>query len=271
MDYIATLGALLIVIGAVFAVVGILGATKNLGKKYKFLTTRVGACAVGIVVVVAGGLIGGIPALTDFYNGLTTPAAQSYSYTYTGTQPSTEPGYTLAEFMITPSAHSAGNLTLNAAKTIFSLPAIANTTSHAIRTLSNVAFVQPSMEFTLVPLLWDGAKTTDTATVYFEVIPGQQYIYPAAGSTYKFLTETSGNVNARFNNSGNTIVQYEHGQLSCGATGSMTLYVNLTMNSDSCSRIDNAYDPYTTTIRFYNNGDWSQTYTLSFFISSYIT
>lgn len=269
MDYIATIGAIAMIAGILVVVVGALGATKS--AKNKFVKTKIGAVAVGVIIVAAGGLIGGVTALTDFYEGLTTPPAQTYSYTYTQQQQQQAEGYTLAEFQITPAAFSAGNLTLNAAKTIFSLPAIANTTSHAIRTLSNAAFVQPSMRFTLNPLLWDGALTTDTATVYFEVIPGQQYIYPAAGSTYKFLTETSGNVNARFNNSGNTITQYEHGQLSCGVTGSMTVYVNLTLNSDSCSRIDNAYDPFTTTIRFYNNGDWSQTYTLSFFISSFLT
>lgn len=267
MDYIGILGAIAIVGGAILAVLGILGATSKV--KNKFIKTKLGGLATGVIVVVAGVLVGGYPVLVDAWNGVSTPTASTYTYTQTPTYQQTSTGYEYAEFQITPSAQSAGNLSLNAAKTIFSLPAEANTTGNTITTLTDATFVQPSMQFVLNPLAWEGADALDLATVYFEISPGQQYINPAAGNTYKFFTESSGNVNARFNNSGNTITQYGSGQLSCLLTGSITVYVNCTLNTDSCSRIDNTYDPITSIITFHNKDNtWSESYTLSFFLTN---
>ena len=221
----------------------------------KFLEAVVLSILIGTVAVVSG--------CTSLGNNQQTN--QRYI-----SPPATTPSHPSITFAIAAAAQSAGNLTLTAGKTEFRLPAKATITSHTIKTLSNATFVQPSMRFVLTPLLSDGVQTTDTATVFFEVVPGQQYIYPEAGGTYMFLTEANGVVNARFNNSGNTITQYVKGQLSCNATSSMTVYVNLTLNTDGCSRIDNVYDPISTTIRFYTNAGWSATYTLSFFLTGKI-
>jgi hypothetical protein len=272
MDILQIVGALLLVGGVIVTIIGVLGATKNW--KNKVLKTKIGAGAVGIVVIVAGVfVVGGYAGLVDIYDELTTsaPAGQAYTYTYTPIDQQTETGYTLAQFTIVPSAHSAGNLSLNAEKTIFSLPAKATITSHTIKTLSNATFVQPSMEFMLNPKAWAGANALDLATVYFEFSPSQQYIEPAAGNTYKFIRETSGMVNARFNNSGNTICQFGSGQLSCLLTGAIQVWVNLTLATDSCSRIDNVYDPITSIITFHNGDNtWSESFTLTFFITEKI-
>jgi len=269
MEPLAMLGGALLFGGVIIVLIGALGATSK--SKNKFLKTRIGAVAIGAVVVAGGALAGGLGAWTELYNGWTTPSQQAYTYQYQS-QTDTGNAYKNAEFIITPAAFSAGNLTLNAAKTIFSLPAIANTTAHTITTLSSATFVQPSMRFTLVPKAWEGSESTNLAIVYFEVTPGQQYIYPNAGSTYKFLTETSGNVNARFNNSGNTVTQYVSGQLSTAVATPLTVYVNMTLNGDSCSRLDNTYDPVTSIITFHNgDNSWSESYTLSFFLSSQVT
>jgi hypothetical protein len=266
MDYIGILGAIAIVGGAILAVIGVLGATSKM--KNKFIKTKLGAGAVGAIVLAGGILVGGYPVLVDSWNGLNTPTESTYTYTPPATT-TTATGYEYAQFQITPSCQSAGNLTLNAAKTIYTLPAKANTTAHTITTLSKATFVQPSMKFVLNPLAWEGSLTTNTATVYFDVSPGQQYITPAAGTTYKLLTETTGNANARFNNTGNTITQYGSGQLTCALTSSITVYVNLTLNKDSCSRIDNTYDPITEIITFHNkDSSWSESYTLSFFLEA---
>jgi hypothetical protein len=253
-------GAIIFVVGVILVLL-VLFAKQYL-KRLGPLKNPMWAFVVGIVLVGAGVTWGGYDYIADYFETETTPASVT---------PVTTSAYQYATFDITPSAVTSGgynvDTTLNSAKTVFTVPAMANQTGHTLTELDNTTWEHPRLSFTLKPQPWAGADADDLATVYYEVNNPDLVIDTSTTGNYYMLTKSGGNRQAIWTSSG--LTEYVDGSATILLTGNVTVTLDLTVNQDSCSRIENTYDPITLSITFHN-GDWSwsKTYNIDFMLTS---
>jgi hypothetical protein len=256
------ISAIVLIAGAVLVLMALV-YKKGL-KKLGPLNNPVWAFVVGIVLVGAGAMYGGWDYISDFIED-EAPTG--------GITPGPSSGYQYATWDITPSAIITGgynvDATLNSAKTVFTVPAMANLTgaSEVLVELDNTTWENPRMQFVLKPLPWAGADADDLATIYFEVNNPDLTIETSTTGNYYLLTKTGGNRQAIWTVSG--LTSYVEGSHTVLLTGNATITLDLTVNQDSAGRIENTYDPITLSITFHN-GDWSwsKSYNIDFMLTN---
>jgi hypothetical protein len=176
--------------------------------------------------------------------------------------------YQYASFTITPTAQGNSGFTINSDKTQFSLPIWANTSSNIIYESDNTTWVDPDMKFVVKPLAWTGATADDLAIVYFE-FNDPNLAFTVGSTSYYAITKTGGNRNIAWQVDDGTQalgVEYVEGSHSMLLTSPCTVYCNLTCSND-LSRIENLYDPLTTSVTFFNaDRSWTQSYYIDMFI-----
>lgn len=169
------------------------------------------------------------------------------------------------EFTVTPSAVITGgynvDTTLNTAKTMFTVPGLAWTTSNALKELDNTTWEDPRLSFDIIPVPYAGADADDLATIYFEVSNYDARI-EADDDNYRLITKSSGEYQVIWTEGSNT--WYVEGSKTMLLTGNETITLDFDVNQGGMSRMD-VNDPIDLTITFHN-GDWSwsKSYTTSF-------
>lgn len=269
MEPIVMIGTIAIFAGVLIAIGGLV-KSKWIKTNLK-IKTAMGAVIVGAIVAGSGAyFFHGI----DGINELAGTAQISGGSSHTTVE---EEAYQFAEFQITPSTvNTAGSYnpdtTLNAAKTVFSCPAMANRTasSYTLVTLANGTYYYPRFQFLVKPLAWAGATADDLATIYYKITnPDETITVSSSGSTYYICTMTGGN--RQWIWSGDPGTSYVTGAHSMLLTNTSTIYLTCTLTQNSVARIENTYDPIVIGIEFYNAGSWSVSYDMSIFLTNYWT
>jgi len=213
--------------------------------------------AIGVIAVVLGIVWAVMPTIQEY----TDLGAQTIIIDTTG---DTTAQY--ASWEITPSETMA-DVTLNSAKTGFTVPAHANQTNHTLNTAANTTDLSGIVEFHFhcVPQPYASATQDDLATIYYEVLDAEINVDTSSDS-YKLITKSGGNRQAYWNSGSNASVDYVDGSSTLLMTSSVDLNLTIDINEDSFSRIENDYDPVTVRVKFYNGGGWSETYTIDFLL-----
>jgi len=221
-----------------------------------------GAIIIGAVLAGAGYYFGGDAIIENWQSGGEPPSGGQY-IPYTPTETIHD-----AEFTITPTAQGNSGFTIDSAKTIFSCPAIANTTAHTLDEADNTTWVDPDMKFVVVPIAYAGADALDLATCFFEFNDPDALVNTATSNYYVF-TKSGGYRQIEWNVMPAATYghQYVSGSQSTLLTTPFTVFCNMSINQDSVSRIENVYDPVTMSLTFHNAANtWSKTYTMSLFL-----
>lgn len=244
---------IILVIGALFF--------RQILKEFKIpaLKNPIFAIFAGIILIAIGFWGGAYTEVEAWVGGFGTAAADDETA-----------AYDYASFEITPTAVVTSynpDLSLNSAKTIFTCPAMANTTAHTLVEIDNTTWENPRMHFVLKPIPWGGADADDLATVYFKVDNPDLTIDTSTSGNYYLVTKSGGNRQCIWNDGSTT--NYVSGSTTMLLTQSTNVTLDLTINQDSASRIENTYDPVSVTFTFYNaDWSWSKSYTFSFQLTS---
>ena len=216
------------------------------------------AGVIGVLLIIPGFFYGVMPMMPEMSSDInvdvevpdTTPPSQILQY---------------PEFDVTPSAVVVtynSDTTLNSGKTMFTVPALARTVTHAITHLDNTtAWADPRLQFDIIPVPYTGADADDLATIYFTVSNYDARI-DADDDTYRLITKSSGEYQVIWTEGSST--WYVEGSKTMLLTGNATIYLDFDVNQGGMSRMD-INDPIDLTVTFYN-GDWSwsKSYTVSF-------
>jgi hypothetical protein len=170
-------------------------------------------------------------------------------------------------FDITPSAVTTSgtyneDTTLNTAKTMFTIPARANTTANTIIHLDNAtAWADPRLQFIVVPVPWAGATADHLATIFFDVSNYDARV-EADDDNYRLITKSSGEYQVIWTEGSNT--WYVDGSKTMLMTGNATITLDFDVNQGGFARMD-INDPIDMTVTFHNEDwSWSKAYTASF-------
>jgi hypothetical protein len=263
MDFLTIIAIILFLLGIILILAALF--FRQILKEFKVpaLKNPIFAIFAGIILVGIGFYGGAYTELEAWVGGFGT----------TGTADVTD-AYQYAEFEITPTATITGgynvDLSLNSAKTIFTCPAMANTTAHTLVEIDNTTWENPRMHFVLKPIPWGGADADDLATVYFKVDNPDLTIDTSTSGNYYLVTKSGGNRQCIWNDGSTTA--YVSGSTTMLLTQSTNVTLDLTINQDSASRIENTYDPVIITFTFYNaDWSWSKSYSFSFQLTDTFT
>ena len=188
---------------------------------------------------------------------------------YTPTTP-TEPTPS-ATFTIVPTAYHNSGFTIASGATTFKLPYNLNQT-HNVKESDNTSWNSPYMNFTITPNAWDGAQSTDLATIYYDYTDMNALVATDSGNYY-FLTLSSGYRQAKFTQKANTgNYGYGSGSITTALTTPVTLYLNLSViNASLCMTNAVLYGASlqsVPTITFHNSDyTWTVVYTIDVFPS----
>lgn len=169
------------------------------------------------------------------------------------------------EWEITPSAVTTGSYCsdtqLNSAETIFTVPAMANTTAHIVNETDNTSWNDPRLQFEVNPVAPQGATADDLATLKYRV-KNPDVTIDSSSDTYYLFTKSGGQRQLKWVIGSST--DYVTGSKTMLLTGNETIYLDLDVNSDSFSRMSNTFDPVTVVIEFYDDSGFSETYSVNF-------
>jgi hypothetical protein len=161
-------------------------------------------------------------------------------------------------------------IVLNSDETGFTIPFRANTTQHdiypqnATEDSTGASWFDPEVEFAITPIPFAGADADDLATIYYEVMEPNLEVDAATSGPYYAFVKTGANRQLEWHVAGSGETQYVDGSQTMLMTGNVTVQLYMELDEGSLSRIQNTFDGLTWHVRFYNNGGWSQTFTMTF-------
>lgn len=234
-----------LIIGAILVLVGLIFLLDGLFKTNKIIKNRTWSIIIGGVLIAVGFFGTGFG---DMFQTWTAPDVID-----------DDDVVECVTFDITPSV-SASGATLGSSETQFTVPAMANTTSHVVYETDNTTWVNPAFSFLVRPIVPAGMTADDLGTIYYEVT-NPELTTDDGTDTYKLFTKSSGNRQLIWTGDG---TQYVEGTSTMLMTENVTLLLTMTCSSDSFSRVENTFDPITAYIKFSNGCGWSQTYMVDF-------
>jgi hypothetical protein len=242
-------------IGGIYLIIALTGKTKTPTANRPLM----GIAAAGLLVIGAftTGLIGADTTTDD--------TTETVSVVYT--PPTTT--YTEPTFEITPSAvTTAGTYnaftSLNSAETQFTVPAWANTTGHTILEIDNTTWLDPRVQFIIMPIPPSGSDADQLATLWFDVANYDATIDADTAVSQRLITKTSGQYQVIWSEGSNQ--WFIDGSKTLLMTGNATLTCDFDVNQAGMSYME-TNDPIALTITFRNNDwTWSKSYTCNFVV-----
>jgi len=220
------------------------------------------AGVIGVLLVIPGFFYGIMPMMPEEAVDTDTPGTIIID--------NTDNSLSYPEFDITPAAvTTAGtycvDTTLNSAKTVFTVPAWANTTADTVIHRDNAtAWADPRLQFDIIPVPYAGADADDLATIYFTVSNYDVVIDVADAANEYLMVKSSGDWQVIWTEGSNT--WYVEGSKTMLMTGNATVYLDLDTNPAGFANIDEN-DSVDLTVTFHNaDWSWSKSYTVSFMV-----
>lgn len=177
------------------------------------------------------------------------------------------------KFDITPSTVTSGGYnpftSLNTGKTIFTIPAWANTTGHTIVEIDNTTWEDPRAQFVVIPIPPSGSDADQLATIWFDVSNYDAQIDADTAATQRLIRKVSGEYQCIWTEGSNT--WYIDGSKTMLMTGNATLTLDFDINQGGMAYME-ANDPISLTVTFRNNDwTWSKSYSANFVVQQTFT